>query len=202
VIRIPVGETLRVTLARSTWKAVTCYKCASQFAYCVRYEASGVELNPLWLAGERAQQVALREAEKRLPAMEGKAIGYVPCPMCGHVQADMTDAQSLIAIKELATRLLGTFVVGVTVIGLVQIFGGSRLLSIVVALALSTAFSVWRFRGMSELFSPKQNWHPKKAFSTDYPVLLRDEYAAYVSPGRGTGSGLPDLTWPAPPDVR
>ena len=86
---IPYARTYTATMKGASLKAVQCEGCRAEYLY--RYEASssGSDTSLLFLnnagARNRARELAERALEKQLE----RGVDAVPCPQCGHFQANM-----------------------------------------------------------------------------------------------------------------
>ena len=192
VAPIPVGQSHRVTLSGSIWRPITCQKCACQFAYLAKFEASGEEVAVLWIGGDRAKHLAQEKAQKQLPESKRKASGFYPCPKCGHVQSEMLYAQRLKAAREAGLILLASFMAG----GITSSITRSDDLGVVVGVITGVSLVVSRFREMSAILTRPADWHPAKPFSETYPVLLRLEYESLARSADAERISLTPLIWP------
>lgn len=97
MIHVPIelfarSETLGVA-SGAAWKLARCEKCGTEYVYLMRRMAVGRESTSLLFGADR-------EAEARAYEYAGMNLGWelrtevdpVPCPDCGHYQADMVEA--------------------------------------------------------------------------------------------------------------
>lgn len=89
---MPATFSVRVEQGGSTWKAVTCDTCRTQFAYrmtaSVAVTRAASILRPLPDAAMDARAGARQELARALD----EGIGLVWCPTCGHYQREMIPA--------------------------------------------------------------------------------------------------------------
>jgi hypothetical protein len=198
---IPVGVNYTATLKGHVWRAVTCQQCACQFAHFVEFYAEGHGMSMLWLDNEGAQIRAKTAAARLLPKRQHLAVGCVPCPNCGHFQPAMERAEKGRILKEIPLRFFGLFVLAIVPvlavnwlseqIGIGVEVGGYVLLG---AAAFLLIHDVW-----AVITAPRlpESWHPRKAYSSEYPVLLRDEFETISTLLTEEGKPpLPVLEWP------
>lgn len=74
----------------STWKAVRCDRCQSQFAYQMTREFTGQGVSPYMLDDAGAQQRAQTAANRGLEHALTNASDDVPCPQCLAYSTDAT----------------------------------------------------------------------------------------------------------------
>lgn len=81
----------RYTATVRGWKRklVTCEYCGRAYDYKVSCEATGSAESPYYLNNEGASERAQTRAQARLNSKLESAVEAVPCPQCGHFQADM-----------------------------------------------------------------------------------------------------------------
>ncbi|PQO45833.1 hypothetical protein [Blastopirellula marina] len=88
-IPVPIGERIVVSVQGRAWKFVTCENCQQEYAYVLQLEAIGQDLNVLFLDEADTEKRARAQAEQNLLKQSENMIRPVPCPQCGHYQADM-----------------------------------------------------------------------------------------------------------------
>jgi hypothetical protein len=88
-IPVPVGASHVVTVEGSVWKLVDCSQCGERFAYLLELQATGENTDLFFVDGQSATTSALREAERKLFEKGRNVVAPVPCPRCGHYQAEM-----------------------------------------------------------------------------------------------------------------
>ena len=89
LIPIPVGVKRVATVQGAALKLVVCEECDSRYGYRIRLEAQGEDHDLLFVDREGSESRAQQNAEETLTKQKQNCILPVPCPACGHYQADM-----------------------------------------------------------------------------------------------------------------
>jgi len=88
-IPIPIGVKRVVAVQGAAWKFVCCTHCGQDYAYLMELEATGADLDLLFLDAEGSAKRAQAQAEQNLLKQTQNVVLPVPCPYCGFYQADM-----------------------------------------------------------------------------------------------------------------
>lgn len=88
-MRIPLGRDHNVSLSGFDYRTVHCEECGEDYVYILDREGHGNSFNPMYLNSKGAEAEAHRQAEQNLQHMLKNEIDPVPCPSCGHFQANM-----------------------------------------------------------------------------------------------------------------
>jgi hypothetical protein len=86
---IPIGRDHNVSLSGFDYRTVHCEECGEDYVYILDREGQGNSFNPMYLDSKGAEAEAQRKAEENLQHMLEEEIDPVPCPSCGHFQANM-----------------------------------------------------------------------------------------------------------------
>src|SRR5262245_57108001 len=88
-IPIPIGVTQVASVQGAVWKLVSCAHCQQRYAYLLELEATGEDINLLFLEWEGSAERAQAKAEHNLAQKSSNVVLPVPCPNCGSYQDDM-----------------------------------------------------------------------------------------------------------------
>ena len=88
-IPIPIGTKHIAAVRGAVWKLVTCEQCQQRYAYLLELEATGEDLDLLFLDGAGSAARAQANAESNLVQKSRNVVLPVPCPNCGYYQQDM-----------------------------------------------------------------------------------------------------------------
>jgi hypothetical protein len=84
----PPGKKAVASVQGSVWKFVSCEHCPQRYAYLLELEATGEDL--ALLSADGSAERALVKAQENLSQKKQRCILPVPCPCCGHYQAEMS----------------------------------------------------------------------------------------------------------------
>jgi hypothetical protein len=90
LIPIPIGVRRVAAVQGAVWKFVSCAHCQERFAYLMELEATGEDLDLLFLDGEGSAERARIHAEQNFLQKSCNVVLPVPCPNCGFYQDDMS----------------------------------------------------------------------------------------------------------------
>jgi len=90
IIWIPIGTRHVATLRGAAWKLVCCEHCKERYAYMLQLEATGDNLDLLFLEGEQSAEKAREKAQDNLDAISRNYVHPIPCPRCGFYQEEMS----------------------------------------------------------------------------------------------------------------
>jgi hypothetical protein len=82
------GKKAVASVQGSVWKFVSCERCPQRYAYLLELEATGEDL--ALLSADGSPERALAKAQENLSQKKQRCILPVPCPCCGHYQAEMS----------------------------------------------------------------------------------------------------------------
>ena len=88
-IPIPISKKYTATSRQGTIKQVACEKCSHEYAYEMIRSAQGSSSTFVFIPGEGTKNLAADRAHQKASKMLEKQCDPVPCPECGHVQAQM-----------------------------------------------------------------------------------------------------------------
>lgn len=115
-MRIPLGRDHNVSQVGFNYRNVHCEECGEDYVYILEREGHGSSFSPLYLNSKGAEAEAQRQAEHNLDQMLKNEIDPVPCPSCGHFQANMIPvAQQLLHswMTGLALAMMLVFAIGI-----------------------------------------------------------------------------------------
>ena len=84
----PPGKKAVASVQGSVWKFVSCEHCPQRYAYLLELEATGEDL--ALLCADGSAELALAKAQENLSQKKQRCLLPVPCPCCGHYQAEMS----------------------------------------------------------------------------------------------------------------
>jgi hypothetical protein len=84
----PPGKKAVASVQGSVWKFVSCEHCPQRYAYLLELVATGQD--PPFLSADGSAERALAKAQENLSQKKQRCILPVPCPFCGHYQAEMS----------------------------------------------------------------------------------------------------------------
>ena len=82
------GKKAVASVQGSVWKFVSCEHCPQRYAYLLELEATGEDL--ALLCADGSAELALAKAQENLSQKKQRCLLPVPCPCCGHYQAEMS----------------------------------------------------------------------------------------------------------------
>ena len=83
-----LGKKAVASVQGSVWKFVSCEHCRQRYAYLLELEATGEDLAGFCWDGSAER--ALAKAQENLSQKKQRCILPIPCPCCGHYQAEMS----------------------------------------------------------------------------------------------------------------
>lgn len=110
------GMEYTASVGGGAFKEVHCAECGREFFYALQREAKGKGSSLYFLDNKGARERADEAARRRLAKELESAIDPVPCPGCGHVQADMVRAARKTRLRWLA-KLGWLLVIAVATVG-------------------------------------------------------------------------------------
>jgi hypothetical protein len=90
-IPVPVSTRRIASVLGMFWKVVDCERCGTMFAYQVELEGTGEDHDLLFLDARASAERARAKAEENLVRKSRNVVVPVPCPHCGHYQAEMAE---------------------------------------------------------------------------------------------------------------
>ena len=112
---VPPGKKAVASVQGSVWRFVSCEHCPQRYAYLLELEATGEDR--AFLSADGSPERALAKAQENLSQKKQRCILPVPCPCCGHYQAEMS-----LLLKEEAS--INPFQIGgalIAVLGLIPL---------------------------------------------------------------------------------
>jgi hypothetical protein len=88
-IPIPIGVRHIAVVKGTVWKFVRCEQCNQPYAYQLELQATGEDLDLLFLDRTASTERAREQAEQNLTKKSHNCVLPVPCPDCGFYQAEM-----------------------------------------------------------------------------------------------------------------
>jgi hypothetical protein len=88
-IPIPIGIRHNVVAKGRTVRVIQCENCRQPYGIVLDLEASGSDIDLLFLDSAGSKARAAADAQEKLAAQAHNLVVAVPCPQCGLYQADM-----------------------------------------------------------------------------------------------------------------
>lgn len=89
-IPIPIGTRRIAAVQGAVWKLVSCACCREPYAYLLQLEATGQDIDLLFLDAKGSAERAQAQAEQNLISKSRIVVLPVPCPGCGFYQDAMS----------------------------------------------------------------------------------------------------------------